>query len=94
MPLNLEDQRAEPYQIVGTEPGATGRCLGERILPGHTRPSGQNRAQASLRIEVHHPIFTPVLPPRGEYIARATLRVKGMSDLKMHYLSGGTSRSC
>lgn len=86
------DQRAQSQQIIGTEPGSPIRCLGKQILFGNIGPGRQHRMQPPLGVVIHHPILSPVLPPRRQDEAHSALRMKGMGDLERRDYGCTTAR--
>ena len=60
------DLRAQSQQVIDPKPRAAGPRLCEQIRLRHAGPGGSHRAQFALRIEIHHPIFAPIIFARRQ----------------------------
>jgi hypothetical protein len=76
------DLRAQPQQIIDPEPRASAGCLREQILLGETGPGSEDRAQFAFAVEVHHPIFAPVIFAGRENELRSAPGMKGVRNLE------------
>jgi hypothetical protein len=61
-PDQFIDQGAQSEQIVSPKPGMSTGGLRKQIRRRDIGPGCQHRAQAFMRVEVHHAIFAPVQP--------------------------------
>jgi hypothetical protein len=78
----IVNKRTQSKQVVRSKPGSNSRSLCEQIRFRHVCPGCQNRTQALVRVEIHHPILAPVQPPADQNEAISAKRVKWMSDLE------------
>lgn len=81
---DLFDQRSQMQEIVRAQPCAAGRALSERVGFINVGPGREQRAQPTLIVEEHHPIFAPVLLTRGQHEAAATPRVERVRDFELY----------
>jgi hypothetical protein len=78
----IVNERAQSKQVVRSERGSNSRSLCEQIRFRHVCPRRQNRAQAPVRVEIHHPIIAPVQMPTDQHEAISAKRVEWMDDLE------------
>ena len=78
----IVDKRTQSKQVVRSKRGSNSRSLREQIWFRHVCPGCQNRTQALVCVEIHHPILAPVQPPADQNEAISVKRVKWMGDLE------------
>jgi hypothetical protein len=77
-----DNLRAQPQQIIDPKPRASASCLRKQILLGETGPGSEDRAQFAFAVEVHHPIFAPIIFAGRENELRSTPGMKGVRNLE------------
>jgi hypothetical protein len=78
----IVDKRTQSKQVVRSKRGSNSRSLREQIRFRHVCPGCQNRTQALVPVEIHHPIFAPVQPPADQNEAISMKRVKWVGNLE------------
>ena len=81
---DLIDKRSQVHKIIRTQPRPASRALRERVGLDDIRPGSEQRAQAPLIVEEHHPILTPVLLARSQDEAPATPWMEWVRDLELY----------